>query len=118
MSAVATIVANHARRPRSVGFHPQLCAAATFVATKVSAIRLPPEANNPRTSEFIRGSSSFHRKLQGLKATPILVESSCRFDGAFGFLFFKPPMDTDKYGYRNLHSRLFASIRGSKFSNQ
>ena len=32
--------------------------------------------------------------------------------------FFKPPMDTDKHEYRNLHSRLFASIRGSKFSHQ
>ena len=30
----------------------------------------------------------------------------------------EPRMDTDKHGYRNLHSRLFASIRGLKSPNR
>jgi len=42
-----------------------------------------------------------------------MIDSGCRFGSAFDFLF----LTTDKHGYRNLHSRLLASI-GSKFSNQ
>ena len=43
-----------------------------------------------------------------------MIESGCRFDGAFDFLF----LTTDEHGYQNLHLRLFASICGSKFSKQ
>jgi len=46
-----------------------------------------------------------------------MIDSGCCFGGAFDFLFL-PRMDTDKHGYWNLNSRLLASIRGSKFSNQ
>ena len=43
-----------------------------------------------------------------------MIDSGCGFGGAFDFLF----LTTDGHRYRNLHSRLLASIRGLKFSNQ